>query len=111
MQSCMNAVYQYAFNGLGYTQRDREWYMMHGSIVRARDKANLHEHLCDASMHINDFYAYNVNGDLWEVQFSKDPNPSVVVLVKAKSGYEASIFARTSLLQDRDKLQVVHVSS
>lgn len=88
----------------------REWYLANGSIVRATSKEDVFNKLCDASMTMNDFYAYNVDGDLWEVQFSKDVIPHVTVLVRACSGFEASVFARSSLLQDRKSLQIIHVT-
>jgi len=78
-----------------------EWHFENGTVVVGPCTLNeSREKMLDTARNMKTFYASQMLEGLYEVQFTDDLHPSVVVVVEADSGMQAGRLARHMLATD-----------
>ena len=77
------------------------WYFDNGTIIHGPcTKNECRDKMMAATEHRDTFYASEIASGVYEVQFSNDVNPDVVVIVRAPTGFDAGIAAHRMLALD-----------
>ena len=87
------------------------WHFRYGTIVQG--PCTLQESLQKmkrASRDPESFFASHIIDNLYEVQFTRDVYPEVIVVVPAQSGLEAGMRGRYLLAMDYASPEVLHIS-
>ena len=96
-----------------YSLHDKEiaaFYFSNGTIVHAKDLENAKTLMQQTLKSYNgNYWASEMENNLWEVQYSQAAFSAVYVIVSASSGYDASKIALKSILNDFNTLEIIKV--
>jgi hypothetical protein len=85
------------------------WEFSHGSVVWAEDMFSAVEKL--VTVKTNNFWAFEIEPGIWDVQFEKEDDPYVMVThVRAATGVDAAKSARWYLHLDHQTEEIVKTS-
>lgn len=90
-------------------QNKLKWVFSNGTVVVASNIKNAQTIIAKILNNTNNYYAYNLNDDLWNVQFTNEIFPILYVNVEAINGEKAYIKAIESLKKDLNTLDVIDI--
>lgn len=96
-----------------YSLHDKEtaaFYFSNGTIVHAKNLENA-KYLMQQTLNTTNgnYWASELENNLWEVQYSPAAFSAVSIIVSASSGHEASKIGFKSMLNDCIKLEIIKI--
>ena len=117
MYNCLNGIRKYYSMKSCYDielLEDKKptiiWYLKNGTIVKANNIEIISNILKKEILLVDYYWSTQITDTLWEVQFSKLPDPDVKVIVTADNGLEAGTIAKTMIHKDCDTIEIIDLN-